>query len=222
MPEATNVIELRHIEKMGHVLRASVELPTVVFTGLLCIVAGLWLLSLIGLLDIDADVGEGLFDDALEPFNLSEVPTTVILTIFALAGWFVSVLASVFLLDGRSGSTLVVLALVVGLASAAAGLAITAWIAPTLGRVFVTSLAPSKRDLVGCVAEVRSGTVTETTGRGEAVWPDGTVSTIDIRTNEHVGLAAGELQRGDQAFIIDWIESTDDFIVDRVPAELAE
>ncbi len=207
---------------MGDVLQASVELPTVVFTGLLCIAAGLWLLSLVGVLDIEADAADGILDDALEPLNLSEVPATIILTVFALAGWFVSVLASVFLLDSRTGSALIILALVVGLSSAAAGLAFTVWIAPTLGRVFVTAEAPSKFDLVGRIAEVRSGTVTATAGRGEAEWPDGTVSTVDIRVNEHVGLAPGELQRGDRAFIIEWIEATDDFIVDRVPAELAE
>ncbi len=207
---------------MGNVLQASVELPTLVFTALLCIVAGLWVLSLIGVLDIEADAADGLLDDVLEPLNLSEVPTTVLLTVFALAGWFVSVLASIFLLDGRSGTALLVLALAVGVVAAGAGLAVTVWLAPTLGRVFVTAVAPSKRDLIGRIAEVRSGTVTMTTGRGETAWPDGTVSTVDIRVNEHVGLAPGELQRGDRAFIIDWNEATDDFIVDRVPAELAE
>ena len=207
---------------MGNVLQASVELPTLVFTALLCIAAGLWVLSLIGVLDIEADAADGLLDDVLEPLNLSEVPTTVLLTVFALAGWFVSVLASVFLLDGRSGSALLVLALLVGIAAAGAGLAFTVWIAPTLASIFVTAVAPSKRDLIGRIAEVRSGTVTATAGRGETEWPDGTVSTVDIRVNEHVGLAPGELQRGDRAFIIDWNEATDDFIVDRIPAELAE
>lgn len=207
---------------MGDVLQASVELPTVVFTGLLCIVAGLWILSLVGVLDIEADAADGVLEGALEPLNLSEVPATVLLTVFALAGWFVSVLASVFLLDGRSGTALFVFALVVGVVAGGAGLAVTVWIAPTLSRVFVTAAAPSKRDLIGRIAEVRSGTVTATAGRGETEWPDGTVSTVDIRVNEHVGLAPGELQRGDRAFIIDWDETTDDFIVDRVPAELAE
>lgn len=211
---------------MNDVLRASVELPTVIFTGLLAVVAGLWLMSLIGFLDIEvdagADLGDGVLDHALEPLNLSDVPTTVLLSIFALGGWFVSVLASVFLLDSRSGTALLVLAIVVGLVAAVVGLAFTVWIAPSLGRVFVTATAPSKRDLIGRFAEIRSATVTATSGRAEAEWPDGTVSTIDVRVNEHVAVAAGELQRGDRAFIIDWLEATDDFIVDRIPAELAE
>ena len=203
---------------MGDVLHTSAEWPTAVFTGLLAIVAGLWLLSLVGVLDIEADAADGLLDDALEPFDLSEVPATVLLTIFALAGWFVSVLASIFLLENRSGVAVVA----VGIGAAVAAMAITLWVAPTLGRMFVTAQAPSKLDLVGRIAEIRSATVTETAGRAEAVWPDGTVSTIDVRVTDHASLGSGELKRGDRAFIIDWIEETDDFIVDRVPAELAE
>lgn len=193
-----------------------------VFTVVLCVVVGLWILSLTGLVDLDAEAADGVLDGVLEPLHLAEVPTTVLLTVFAVTGWFVSVLASIFLLDNRSGTALVVFALGIGIAAAVAALAITAWLAPKLARIFVTAEAPSKRDLIGRIAEVRSGTVTTTSGRGEAEWPDGTVSTVDIRVNEHVGIAPGELQRGDRAFIIDWNETTDDFIVDRIPAELSE
>lgn len=207
---------------MADVLRASVELPTIVFTAILSICAALWLLSLAGVLDLEADAGNGLFDDALEPLNLSEVPTTILLTLIGLAGWFVSVLASVFLLDSRTGVALAVLSVVIGLVAAIAAVGFTMWIAPTLARIFVTQQAPSKRDLLGRIAEVRSATVTDSTGRGEASWPDGTVSTVDIRTTAGSGIASGELKRGDQALLVDWIEDTDDFIVDRVPVELAE
>ena len=198
------------------------ELPTIIFTALLAIVAAMWLLSLIGALDIEADPGEGLLDDVLEPLNLSEVPSILLLTIVGLAGWFVSVLASVFLLDGRSGSALVVLSIVVGLAAAVAALLITSWIAPRLALAFETERAPSKRDLIGRTVEIRSATVTESTGRGEATWPDGTVSTVDIRTTSGASLGPGELSRGDCALLVDWNEETDDFIVDRLPKELSE
>lgn len=207
---------------MGDVLRASVELPTIIFTGLLVIVGAMWLLSLIGALDIEADPGEGLLDDVLEPLHLSEVPSILLLTVVGLAGWFVSVLASVFLLDGRSGGTLVALAIVVGIGSAVAALAITSWIAPQLAVVFQTERAPSKRDLIGRTVEIRSATVDATSGRGEATWPDGTVSTVDLRTTDGASLGPGELSRGDRALLVDWNEDTDDFIVDHLPTELSE
>ncbi|MEL6890388.1 MAG: hypothetical protein AAFP84_02225 [Actinomycetota bacterium] len=206
---------------MGDVLRASVELPTIIFTALLAIVGVMWLLSLVGALDVEADPGEGLLDDVLEPLNLSDVPSILLLTVVGLAGWFVSVLASVFLLDGRSGTALVVLAVVIGLAAAASSLAFTAWLAPKLALAFETERAPSKLDLLGRVVEIRSSTVTDTTGRGEATWPDGTVSTVDVRTTSGAGIGPGELQRGDRALLVDWNEATDDFIVDRIPPELA-
>ena len=207
---------------MSDVLRASIELPTIIFTALLAIVAFLWLFSLIGVLDIEIDAADGLVDDVLEPLNVSEVPTTVVLTVFALAGWFVSVLASVFLLDGRSGTALAVWAVVIGVGAALCALGAVLWLAPKLAVVFVTTTAPSKRALLGRVAEVRSSTVTDTTGRGEATWPDGTASTVDLRTTAGSDVAAGELQRGDRALLVDWDEDTDDFIVGRVPPELDE
>ncbi len=43
---------------------------------------------------------------------------TVLLTVFALAGWFVSVLASIFLLDGRIGTAQVVVAIAIGVGAA--------------------------------------------------------------------------------------------------------
>ncbi|MFK7917658.1 MAG: hypothetical protein AB8G14_06245 [Ilumatobacter sp.] len=207
---------------MTDVVRASIELPTVIFSALLVIAGCMWLLSVAGVLDIEIDGADGVLDDALEPLNLSEVPTTLVLTVFALSGWFVSVLASVFLLDDRSGTALVVWSLVVGLVALLCAMAFVLWLSPRLARMFVTTTAPSKRALLGRIAEVRSATVTESTGRGEATWPDGTVSTVDLRTTAGTGVAPGELKRGDLALLVEWDEQTDDFYVGRVPAELVD
>lgn len=207
---------------MADVLRASVELPTIIFSAILVVAGFLWLLSLVGFVDTGFDAADGVLDDALEPFELTEVPATVLLSLFGLAGWFVSVLASVFLLDSRGGIALVVWSIAVGVGAAIAAMLTVVWLAPKLAVVFVTKTAPSKRELLGRIAEVRSATVTDTTGRGEATWPDGTVSTVDLRTTSGAGVSAGELKRGDRALLVDWVEKTDDFIVDRVPRELAE
>lgn len=207
---------------MQEVLSASVDLPTIIFTALLAISACMWLLSLVGAIDMEIDAADGLLDDALEPLNLSEVPATVLLTVFSLAGWFISVLASIFLLDGRAGNALVITSIVIGLGAAILAVGFVMWLSPRLALVFVTTTAPSKRELLGRIAEVRSATVTESTGRGEATWPDGTVSTVDLRTAAGTGVAPGELKRGDLALIVDWDEHADDFFVGRVPAELID
>lgn len=207
---------------MDDVLGASGELPTLIFTALLAIAGCMWVLSLIGLLDLDIDAADGLLDDALEPLNLSEVPATLLLTVFGLAGWFVSVLASVFLLDSKSGTALALWSVGIGIAAALLALWFMMWIGPKLALIFVTTTAPSKLDLLGRIAEIRSATVTESAGRGEATWPDGTASTVDLRTTPGSGVAPGELQRGDIALLVDWDEATDNFIVGRVPAELTD
>ena len=207
---------------MTEVLNASIELPTLVFTALLAIAGCMWLLSLVGAIDVEIDAADGLLDDALEPMNLSEVPATVLLTVFALSGWFVSVLASIFLLDNRVGTTLAITSIAIGVAAAFVAMGFVIWLSPRLALVFVTTTAPSKRELLGRIAEVRSATVTASTGRGEAVWPDGTVSTVDLRTAAGTGVAPGELKRGDLALIVEWDETSDDFFVGRVPAELID
>jgi cation transport ATPase len=204
------------------VLRASVELPTIVFTALLAIAGCMWVLSFVGLLDLEVDAADGLFDDALEPLNLSEVPATLLLTVFGLAGWFISVLASVFLLDSKSGTALALWSVGIGIAAALSSLWFVTQVGSKLALIFVTTTAPSKLELLGRIAEVRSATVTETAGRGEATWPDGTVSTVDLRTTAGSGVAPGELKRGDMALLVDWDESTNDFIVGHVPAELTD
>lgn len=207
---------------MSDVLRASIELPTIIFSALLVIAGCMWLLSLVGAIDIEIDAAEGVLDDALEPLNLSEVPATILLTVFSLTGWFVSVLASVFLLDSQSGTALLIWSLAVAAAATVAAFVFVMWLSPRLALMFVTTTAPSKRDLLGRIAEVRSASVTESTGRGEATWPDGTASTVDLRTTAGTGVAPGELKRGDLALLVDWDESSDNYFVGRVPAELAD
>lgn len=207
---------------MREVLSASIEFPTLVFTALLAIAACMWLLSLVGAIDIEIDAADGLLDDALEPLGLSEVPATVLLTVFALTGWFVSVLTSIYLLDGWLDTTAVLALVATGIGAALVALLLVVWLSPRLALVFVTTTAPSKRELLGRIAEVRSATVTESAGRGEATWPDGTVSTVDLRTTAGTGVAPGELKRGDLALIVEWNEATDDFFVGRVPAELLD
>ena len=128
---------------MADVLRASVELPTIIFTSILAIAAVMWILSLVGALDLGGDAADGVLDDVLEPLGVSEVPATLLLTLVGLAGWFVSVLASVFLLDGRSGGALVGLSILVGVVAAVCALAVTSWLGRRLARVFVTERAPS-------------------------------------------------------------------------------
>lgn len=66
--------------------------PTLVFTALVMFVMLYWLVTLLGMADLDtpdlAD-GDGL-SGLLMKFGLNDVPIVVILTFFGLIGWFVS------------------------------------------------------------------------------------------------------------------------------------
>lgn len=193
-----------------------------VFTVLFAIVIVLWMLALSGILDVTgAEAGDGFLDGVLEPFGLSEVPVTVVLSILAVLGWFVSVLAQIHLLDSISGTALVLGSILVGVGAGGVGLGLAVVAAPVLGRVFETAEAPSARELVGRTAEVRSATVTTTTGYADAVWPDGPVSRVEVRVSRHGDVAAGDLQAGDLVLLIDWDEPNNAYTVSRLPVDLS-
>lgn len=88
--------------------------PTAIFTGMVMFVTLYWLVSLIGMADMDAveigdvgDVGDvsemgdiadiGFFSGILLRFGLYGVPFVVILTSISLIGWVLSYLYSSFL-----------------------------------------------------------------------------------------------------------------------------
>jgi hypothetical protein len=204
------------------VFDASLRFPTVVFTVLFAIVILMWVFALSGILDVTgADAGEGLFEGALEPFGLDDVPITVVLSILAVLGWFVSVLAQIHLLGNISGTALVVASVLVGVGAGGVGLGLAVVAAPVLGRVFETAEAPSGRELVGRTAEIRSATVTTTSGYADAIWPDGPVSRVEVRVSRHGDVSAGDLHSGDLVLLVDWDEPNNAYTVSRFPADLS-
>lgn len=206
---------------VSDVLEASFRFPTVVFTVLLAIVVGLWILSLVGVFDLaGAESGEGLLEGALEPIGLDDVPITVVLSFLAIAGWFVSVLAQIHLLGTLSGTALGLASVGVGIGAAGIGVGLAMVTGPPLARIFATAEAPSGRELVGRTAEVRSSTVTTTTGYADATWADGPVSRIEIRVSPHGDVAADDLRSGDIVMLVDWDEPNNTYTVARLPADL--
>lgn len=193
-----------------------------IFTVLFAVVIVLWMLALTGVLDVTgAESSDGFLDGALEPFGLSDVPVTVVVSILAVLGWFVSVLAQIHLLSGISGTVLVVASVLVGVGAGGVGLGLAVVAAPVLGRVFETAEAPSGRDLVGRTAEIRSTSVSTTSGYADAHWGDGPVSRVEVRVSRHGDVADGELQSGDTVVLVDWDEPNNTYTVARLPADLA-
>lgn len=114
---------------MSEILRSSFDFPTVVFTAGLGIAAVLWLVTLVGVGDSD-DLGDGLLDG----FGLADVPLNLVVSIVAIAGWAISVLAQLFLLDGRSAAVIVIVGIIVLVVAGAVGLWLVARLAPVRAR----------------------------------------------------------------------------------------
>lgn len=205
---------------MREVLEASLQFPTIIFTGLLVIMAILWVVSLVGIGDLDGfeDSADGMFDDALQRFGLAEVPITVLLSIVALVGWLVSVLAQINLLDSFGGTALALASIVVGVVAAGVALIVASMASPWLAGIFETHTTHEARDLVGATAEVRSQDVTTDHGYGDARTPDGTSSRVDLRARADV--AATPIMVGAVVVLVDYDANANTYIVEPLPAEL--
>lgn len=175
---------------MGGFVDAALGFPTVLFTFLLVVVIGYWLLVLVGALDIEALDTDGGF---LDGFGLSGVPSTVALTVAVAVAWFVSLVGGVLL-----GSALVLSILVLVVALAAAFFATRLLIRP-LRPLFSGGPEASRNDFVGSVCVIRTGRVSTDFGQAEVTAADGSSAIIQVRQ-----AGADELRAGSSALIYDY------------------
>jgi len=184
---------------MSEFLDAATTPVALVFAVPLVISLVLWMVSIVGVFDFDADGSDGLVDGALESLGLAGVPPLVVFTIVSLIGWFVAVVAALFVLDPLTGVSLLLASFVVVGAASAAALFIGSRIARPLGALMITATAPSGAELVGHGATVRSGKVDASFGYADAVWDDGNITRVDIRDSHELGLTSGDRIR-----LMDW------------------
>ncbi len=197
---------------MGRVLEVSFGFPTVIFTTLLLISVGYWLLTTLlgggggdGLdldldvdldldLELESDVGTGL-SGLLRTFHLHHIPLSLTFTLLSLFGWAVSVIATSLTTDSGSASFLPALAIFLG-ALIVSGL-ITGRIGQALRPVFAPNPAPGRDDLIGRICIVQTGSVSSTFGQAEVVDSEHGSHLIQVRCEQ-----ANELRQGSQALIV--------------------
>ena len=161
--------------------------PTVVFSVMLCVAIIYWLISLLGMGDVetdgDIDAG-GDFSGLMVTLGLQGVPLPLVLTLLFLTGWLASYfMALVFgalipagLLHWLFGAAVIFAALV-------AGVLITSIVVRPLRPLFRRAyLPPLQKRIIGTPCVVISSTVTETSGRGEAHL-DGAHIVLQIRSH---------------------------------------
>ncbi len=207
---------------MNQFLSASFSYPAIVFTTLLAIAIGYWLLTLIGVvgfdsLDFDADVDVDADVDAdgdmaaagfFQNKPIRVIPLSLALTLFFFFGWIICHSTALYL--GAALSSVLpkfvwgTLVLVFGSLIA---LIFANMAAMPIAPVFETHVSPRKRDLLGKTVEVRTGRVDEKFGTGS--FEDGGAGLIvEIRC------ASGKLSRGDQALVIDYDPKGEFYLVE--------
>lgn len=219
---------------MEAVFAASLVFPTVVFSLLISLVLVYWLFVLLGALDIDAldidadlevdadvDVdgeamaGKGLFADWLSRLDLTEVPLTVTLSLFALVAWL-----TCFALVEVMGAVATAMVVGSGIAvlSSLLALIVTSRCARFLKPLFRTHYAPTNRSFVGRVCEIATLRVDDRYGQAE-VADGGAGLLIQVRSSN-----AQDLVRGCKALIFDYDDERKVFFVKPISdgdAELA-
>lgn len=184
--------------------------PTVFFTTLLLTSTSYWVLSLLlgfdsgggADLDLEVDVGgdgsgsdgsssePGALIGLLQAFDLHLLPVALALTLVSLVGFAISALATAVLTDS-SGSTAVLVGLVIGVVALLGGMFVAGKIAILLAPVFVPEPAVRRADLIGRICTVRTGSVSSIFGQAEAT--DGVLGShlIQVRCGSPNSLGAG-------------------------------
>jgi hypothetical protein len=186
---------------MSGFVTAALAFPAVLFSFLLIVVIGYWVLALVGVLDVeDGDIG-----------FFGGVPLPISLSLLVAFSWFLSLVGTV-LIDGVGTPLRVGLGFGVLIAALVGGALGTRLVVVPLRRVFAGAV-PSRQDFVGRVAVVRTSTVTEDFGQAEVAAADGASAIISIRL-----AGEGNLGLGSRVVIYDYDSAGEFFWVS--PLEL--
>lgn len=159
---------------MSGFIEAAFSFPTVVFTPLLIVVIGYWVVVIAGGADPEGDASVA---------GLSGVPVPVVVSLLVLFAWFGAL---------AGGQTSLNLWLVLG------GTVVASWLLTRLAvvglrRVMPTGAEPSRSDFVGLTCVIRTGRVTDSFGQAEVHSLDGSSAVIQVRQTGSDALTAGTL-----------------------------
>jgi hypothetical protein len=189
---------------MGGFVEAALSFPTVLFTPLLVVVIGYWIVVIAGGADPEAD----LDGDAgpLGFLGLRGVPISVVVSLLVVLAWFAS-LAGAELLTSIPGWMVL------------AGALMLAWLLTRLAVLGLARLWPagpgaSRSDFLGLTCVIRTGTVTRTFGQAEVHAPDGSSAIVQVRSPR-----TDDLRAGSRALLFDVDPDGEFFWV--VPADIA-
>lgn len=186
---------------MAEFIDIALGFPTVLFSFLLVVVAGYWILVLMGLANVEDDGAvEGPPGGFLAGLGLGGPPASITVSLLILLAWFTSLVGSV-LLDrlGFVATTLLVLSLVLPVLALLCAWLVTRLLIAPLRRLFPSGPEASRTAFIGALCVIRTGRVTADFGQAEVTAGDGSSAIIQVRQ------AGGDrLRAGSQALIYDY------------------
>jgi hypothetical protein len=171
---------------LAEFFQATLAFPAVLFTFLLVVCVGYWLLTLLGAIDVDEDAG-----DLLGALGFGGVPLTIVLTLTIVVAWFFSLVGSV-LLDGTATGVRIVVGILVLAAAIVLALLVTRLLVTPLRKVFHSGPSASRADFIGRTCVIRTGTVGTDFGQAEVHAEDGSSAVVQVRQTGRDDLRAGQ------------------------------
>ncbi len=157
--------------------------PTVVFTVLLVLVVGYWVLAIVGLDFLETDT------DLLGGIGLRGVPSSIVVSLIVAFTWFLC-LAGYAYADDLPWDGGPVRLLIVPVALAGGWLATRLLLNP-LRYLLPEPKVPSRHDFIGRMCVIRTGRVTPHFGQAEVHSEDGSSAVLQVRQQGNDALAAG-------------------------------
>jgi hypothetical protein len=163
-------------------LHATLAFPTALFSFLLLVAIGYWVVVLLSLVDVDPFDGAGVdaaadgeIASAMTAIGLNGAPVTVVLTVLIALAWFLSLAGNAVV-----GSIPIARLAVLPVAVAGAWLGTRSVVVP-MRRLLPDHPPPSRLDFVGRACVVRTGEVSPEFGQAEVTADDGSTAIIQVR-----------------------------------------
>jgi hypothetical protein len=163
---------------MTEFLSAAFAFPAVIFGAALVVVVCFWLLVLAGA------AGPDSFDSDLdsEAVGFGGVPVSVSVSLSVVICWFTGLTGSVLVLrSGATGTPRAALHLAVLAGSLLIAWGVVRMLVRRFRRFFPAEPPPSRKDFVGQVCTIRTGSVSARFGQAEVAAADGSTAIVQVR-----------------------------------------